>query len=64
MPYYDYKCPKEHRFIEQRSMHEAESAICPTCKEKGIRLYTPPVVTFKGDGFYSNDKKAKLDLNI
>ena len=64
MPYYDYRCPKEHRFIEQRSMHEAESAICPTCKQKGTRLYTPPVVTFKGDGFYSNDKKAKLDLNL
>jgi putative FmdB family regulatory protein len=64
MPYYDYKCPKEHRFIEQRSMNESESAICPTCKEKGTRLYTPPLVTFKGDGFYSNDKKPKLDLNI
>jgi putative FmdB family regulatory protein len=64
MPYYDYRCPKEHRFIEQRSMHEAESAICPTCKEKGTRLYTPLLVTFKGDGFYSNDKKTTLDLNI
>lgn len=64
MPYYDYRCPKEHRFIEKRSMDEAESAICPTCKEKGTRLYTPPLVTFKGDGFYSNDKKTKLDLNI
>jgi putative FmdB family regulatory protein len=64
MPYYDYKCPKEHRFIEQRSMSEAESAVCPMCKEKGTRLYTPPLVTFKGDGFYSNDKKPKLDLNI
>jgi putative FmdB family regulatory protein len=59
MPYYDYRCPKEHRFIEQRSMHEAESAICPTCKEKGTRLYTPPLVTFKGDVFIAMIKRQR-----
>jgi putative FmdB family regulatory protein len=64
MPYYDYKCPEEHRFIEQRSMHENKVAVCPMCKKEGIRLYTPPLVKFKGDGFYSNDKNATVELDI
>lgn len=64
MPYYDFKCPKEHRFIEQRSMEETKPALCPTCNQPGIRLYTPPLVKFKGDGFYSNDKKTTLNLDI
>lgn len=64
MPYYDFKCPNEHRFIEKRSMTETSPALCPTCKEEGTRLYTPPLVTFKGDGFYSNDKKTTIDIDL
>lgn len=64
MPYYDYKCSKDHRFIEQRSMNETKPALCPTCKEEGTRLFSPPLVQFKGDGFYSNDKQATLDINL
>ena len=64
MPYYDYKCTQEHKFIEQRSMDETKPAICPTCKGEGTRLFSPPLVKFKGDGFYSNDKQATLDINL
>jgi putative FmdB family regulatory protein len=64
MPYYDYKCPAEHRFIEERSMHETKPALCPTCKGEGVRLFVPPLVQFKGDGFYSNDKKTSIEFDM
>jgi predicted nucleic acid-binding Zn ribbon protein len=37
---------------------------CTDCKVPVIRLYEVRGISFKGDGFYSNDKKATLDLNL
>ncbi len=37
---------------------------CTECKVPVIRLYEVRGISFKGDGFYSNDKKATLDLNL
>lgn len=32
---------------------------CPMCKsEKVARFFTPPVIHFKGNGFYSTDNKV------
>ena len=37
---------------------------CTECKKPVVRLFEVRGISFRGDGFYSNDKKATLDLNI
>jgi putative FmdB family regulatory protein len=67
MPTYEYKCSEkpEHRFTEIRGMNE-ESKItqCSECKKPLVRLFEVRGISFKGDGFYSNDKKAQLEVNL
>jgi putative FmdB family regulatory protein len=67
MPIYEYKCSEkpEHRFTEVRGMNdEPRITECNHCKKPLTRLFEVRGISFKGDGFYSNDKKATLDLNI
>jgi putative FmdB family regulatory protein len=66
MPIYSYKCKKclgvysEHRGINDNPKLNT----CAICKVELVRLYEVRGVSFKGDGFYSNDKKVTLDLNL
>lgn len=64
MPTYDYKCGSGHEHTEVRRLTEPAISRCPECGEELKRVFKTPAVIFKGDGFYTNDKKPKLDLNL
>ena len=67
MPIYEYKCSEkpEHRFTEIRSMDEEPRITkCGDCNKPVVRLFEVRGISFKGDGFYSNDKKAQLEVNL
>ena len=63
MPTYDYKCENGHSHAQTRRLTEPAITICPECKQELKRVFTAPVVNFKGDGFYSNDKKTTIEWN-
>ena len=55
---YTYSCECGSTLDIERSIHE--DAIAPTCydcKKTMARVWTPPVITFNGNGFYSTDNK-------
>ena len=55
---YSYNCECGSVLDVERSIHE--DAIAPTCydcKKTMARIWTPPVITFNGNGFYSTDNK-------
>jgi putative FmdB family regulatory protein len=62
MAIYDYKCDScSLEVIDQRSIHqELKSDDCPVsdCQGKLKQTYNRLSVSFKGSGFYSNDKKV------
>jgi putative FmdB family regulatory protein len=67
MPIYEYKCSEkpEHRFTEVRGMDEEPRITkCGDCNKPVVRLFEVRGISFKGDGFYSNDKKAQLEVNL
>jgi putative FmdB family regulatory protein len=67
MPIYEYKCSEkpEHRFTEVRGMDEEPRITqCKDCNKPVVRLFEVRGISFKGDGFYSNDKRASLELDI
>lgn len=66
MPTYNYKCKNCSKvYSEIRGMNDEPTVSdCTDCKVPVIRLYEVRGISFKGDGFYSNDKKATLDLNL
>jgi putative FmdB family regulatory protein len=67
MPIYEYKCSEkpEHRFTEIRGMDDQPSITkCTECNKPVVRLFEVRGIRFKGDGFYSNDKNATLDINL
>lgn len=55
---YDYTCPECKVTISiERSIHaEADAPICNECKQLMARVWATPPVSFKGSGFYVNDK--------
>ena len=64
MPTYKYECTEcvvkvtlEHSISETE-----ETRFCPGCKAVLARSYNFNGVSFNGDGFYSNDKKSRLDI--
>jgi len=53
---YEYKCELGHSILIERSMTQEETettCTAPDCNGGLQRVYTAPVVTFKGTGFYS-----------
>jgi predicted nucleic acid-binding Zn ribbon protein len=42
---------------------ESKMGNCTECKVPVIRLYEVRGISFKGDGFYSNDKKTTIEFN-
>lgn len=64
MPTYEYKCSEkpEHRFTEIRGMNEASRITeCTECKKPVVRLFEVRGINFKGDGFYSTDKRTVIE---
>jgi putative FmdB family regulatory protein len=64
MPIYEYRCSEkpEHRFTEVRSMNEEPKLTeCLECKKPVIRLFEVRGINFRGDGFYSTDKRMTIE---
>jgi putative FmdB family regulatory protein len=53
MPTYDYECPGEGEVREFNLPINHEPPACETCGCKMSRVFSPPMIQFKGDGFYS-----------
>ena len=60
MPIYEYECEKcACRFeLKRRIDEDAESPLCPRCQGKVRQLFSPPVILFKGSGFYVTDHRG------
>ena len=60
MPIYEYECEKcACRFELKRLFSEDEgSPRCPQCRGKVRRLFSPPLVLYKGSGFYTTDSRS------
>jgi putative FmdB family regulatory protein len=59
MPLYEYTCASGHLRKETRSIHAEEPTDikCAECGEPMWQVVGGVGVSFKGSGFYSNDKK-------
>lgn len=57
---YEYKCKKCEKIIEKSfKIGEAPKKIqCCDCKSSCERVFSPPMIQFRGPGFYVNDNKA------
>jgi putative FmdB family regulatory protein len=64
VPVYSYKCPQCEIIVEEDHKMDAKPTVteCSDCKVTLQKTFAFGGVTFSGDGFYSNDKKARLDL--
>ncbi len=64
VPVYNYKCPKCEIIVEQEHKMDANPPVmdCTECKVSLFKMFTFGGVAFRGDGFYSNDKKSRLDI--
>jgi putative FmdB family regulatory protein len=57
MPTYSYKCKScAHAFDVQQSFSDAALTKCPNCSGELVKVFGNVGVTFKGSGFYRNDK--------
>lgn len=63
MPTYPYECQScEHYFELVMKMSEYDTKMKPTCPECGaeeqsIRVFTPPMINFSGDGWASKNNR-------
>ncbi len=59
MPIYEYECEKcAFRFeLKRRFDEDGGNPCCPQCQGKVRRLFSPPVILFKGSGFYVTDNR-------
>lgn len=59
MPMYEFKC----EYCDSRrevTAHYDEEIIAPICCNQGMaRYWSVPGISFKGSGFYTNDKNSK-----
>lgn len=58
MPIYEYRCSNEHT-TEQFVSKSKQSIKCPECGSKAPRIFSAPVIHFKGTGFYNTDYRQK-----
>lgn len=60
MPVYVYQCKNcEHIFEQHQSFTDNALKTCPECGEDQLRKkYGSVGVSFKGSGFYTNDKSG------
>ena len=61
MPSYSYRCQvcgeEFEKTIEINADHDHVN--CPSGHSRVNRVYTPPLINFKGSGFYVTDSKKK-----
>ena len=59
MPTYSYRCTEcGHAFDIQQSFADDALTVCPACRGKLRKLFSPVGVTFNGSGFYRTDSRA------
>ena len=55
MPTYQYKCPNDHYYEEERSITSHEPIlICTACSEEMKKVFSVPALNLVGRGFYRN----------
>jgi putative FmdB family regulatory protein len=60
MPTYEYVCKRcGHLFEIVQSMRDDPLTECPECGGELRKVFAPPVITFKGSGFYATDHGKK-----
>lgn len=61
MPLYEYVCEQGHIKKEIRSIHDDEpkQITCTECEQPMHQVIGQVSVSFKGKGFYSNDKRTR-----
>lgn len=58
MPTYDFICkPCQNHVTVTASMADLKTPVCANCVKPMTRDYSFGQITFKGQGFYTNDKK-------
>ena len=61
MPRYTYECTKCNFTYEKTEGWDAKPRQrCPECRAISQRIPTPPMIVFKGSGFYSTDNKRSF----
>ncbi len=58
MPIYEFECNKcGHRFDVRMSLSDEPPETCPSkgCRGRLHKVFSPPVIIFKGSGFHVND---------
>lgn len=61
MPRYTYECTKCSFSYEKTEGWDAKPRQrCPECRAVSQRIPTPPMIVFKGSGFYSTDNKRSF----
>lgn len=56
MPIYEYECKScSHRFEERGNYDSEGNAICPNCKGKAFRVFSPASIKFAGSGYYASE---------
>lgn len=56
MPTYQYLCRDcGHDFEAVHSMRDDALTMCPVCGGQLRKVFAPPVIAFKGSGFYATD---------
>jgi putative FmdB family regulatory protein len=60
MPTYEYACTECGERLEViQSFSDDALTVCPACKGKLRKLFSPVGVVFKGSGFYKTDSRSK-----
>lgn len=57
MPIYEYQCNMGHQYERVEGFDAPAEQACPHCGGAARRLLSPPLVIFKGPGFYSTDNR-------
>jgi putative FmdB family regulatory protein len=58
---YDFRCDTGHVSEVTCSMTEVPATVeCATCGEEAQRVFSVPIIHFRGPGFYSTDVKGAL----
>jgi putative FmdB family regulatory protein len=58
VPTYEYKCSNcLFVFDLRRSMEDDSSVLCPNCHGPANQVFSSVPVFFKGEGFYSTERK-------
>jgi len=58
MPIYEYRCKSCGADLEIfQHMEDPTLTVCPECKGKLKKVFSPVGIVFKGSGFYATDSK-------